>query len=315
MYFEPQPNTQQQTETIKVDINSKEITPTSKDPNYEAILHSPQIKRLFVHFDDISPNILDSHNLKQSYNPVLSGVSKNFLNLLNYNKTAQQEKYDCLKNYCLKKNDENNYPLISYENYLSVDGLFESDGPEYIIYKNLLLNKIVPIELIYKFCILLMNRYVLSKEKKTIKRYPKVVYQFIFDINNIHNYLGPDIVADAKQSNMFVAIILYQNKWNVLAINQNSNYCNYFIFNKNIDKTIIITLMDTISQTIYPNNKFQFTVSDYSEYKEDNQIILPFIIMDFLARYNNQMPTDDADFYYQTILILSEIMTNNLITK
>ena len=33
--------------------------------------------------------------------------------------------------------------------------------------------------------------------------------------------------------------------------------------------------------------------------------------MDFLSRYKSNIPIDDGDFYYQTILILSEIMTNN----
>ena len=36
------------------------------------------------------------------------------------------------------------------------------------------------------------------------------------------------------------------------------------MFNKYIDKEIILTLMNTICQNIYPNDKFHFTVSDYS---------------------------------------------------
>ena len=62
-------------------------------------------------------------------------------------------------------------------------------------------------------------------------------------------------------------------------------------------------------------HKFNFTVSDYSHFKETNQIILPFIIMEFFSRYKSNLPIDDEDYYYQTILILSEIMTHNLITK
>ena len=172
---------------------------------------------------------------------------------------------------------------------------------------------------------MLMNRFLYSKQRDNLyfdlngitsfKKYPKVVFQIIFDVNNIYNYLSPDIVADAKKSNMFMTLILYQNKWNVLSINQNNNYGDFFMVDKNFDKEIILTIMNTISQDIYPNNIFKFTVYDYSGYNDNNKIILPFIIMDFLSRYKSNIPTDDEDFYYQTVLILSELMTSNLITK
>ena len=134
-------------------------------------------------------------------------------------------------------------------------------------------------------------------------------------MNNIYNYLSPDIVADAKQSNMFISLVNFENVWNVLVVYQNSNLCNYFMFNKNMDKEIISTIMITITQSIYPYNKFTFSVSDYSGFSDSNQVILPFIIMDFFSRYKDNLPIDDEDYYYQTILILSEILTNKLITK
>ena len=56
-------------------------------------------------------------------------------------------------------------------------------------------------------------------------------------------------------------------------------------------------------------------MSDYSRFSSGNKTVLPFIILDFYSRYKNNLPIDDEDYYYQTILILSEIMTNNLITK
>ena len=108
--------------------------------------------------------------------------SKTNLNILNLNKSIQQEKYDSIKNYCLKKNDPDNYPLISYENFLLIDGLFENNSPEYLPCKNFLLNKTVSIELFSKFCTLLMNRFLLSKQNKSLNKYPKVVYQIIFDV-------------------------------------------------------------------------------------------------------------------------------------
>ena len=328
MNFQSQSNIEQQSETITSNLSYSQITPISKTPIDEPIFHSSQIKRPIIHFDEVSPNISDlnnAQNVKQSFNSMdnqnLKNIdssisySKKSLNFLNVNKSIQQEKYDSIKNFCFKKNDPDNFPLISYENFLLIDGLFESNSPEYTPYKNFLLNKTVSIELFSKFCTLLMNRFLYSKQNKSLKKYPKVVYQIIFDVNNIYNYLSPDIVADAKQSNMFMTLIFYEKKWNVLAINQNSNYCNYFMLNKIMDKKIILVLMNAITQTIYPNKKFQFTVSDYSGYNDHSQTILPFIIMDFLSRYKINLPIDDEDYYYQTILILSEIINNNLITK
>lgn len=326
---------QQQSETLETDPIPLHITPLQKIKYDEPVYHSSQTKRPILHFDDQSLNNLENNDIEQTFNSIythdFSKLSKSLIskmnnqnlnlnssnnsNTLNINKSVQQEKYDSIKNYCLKKNDPDSYPLISYENFLLVDCLLERNEPEFEPYKNFLLNKSVSIELISKFCTLLMNRFIFYRQNKTLNKYPKVVYQIIFDINNVYNYLSPDIVADAKQSNMFLTLINYENKWNVLAINQNNNFCNYFMFNKNMDKEIILSLMNTITQTIYPHNNFTFNVSDYSGFSQNNQVILPFIIMEFFSRYKSNLPNDDEDYYYQTILILSEIMTCKLITK
>ena len=300
-----------------------QITPLCKNPFSESVYHSSQIKRPVMKFIDENPLTLDINcmqnneksffSITQNNSQILNNFDRS--NILNMNKSKQQEKYDSIKNYCLKKNDPDSYPLISYENFLLIDGICEKNTVEFESYKNFLLNKNASIELFSKFCTLLINRFISSKQNKSLKKYPKVVYQIIFDINNIYNYLSPDIVSDAKQSNMFMALISYQNKWNVLTINQNNNFCNYFLFNRKMDKDITFNLMNTVTQTIYPYHKFNFTVSDYSHFKETNQIILPFIIMEFFSRYKSNLPIDDEDYYYQTILILSEIMTHNLITK
>ena len=160
-----------------------------------------------------------------------------------------------------------------------------------------------------------MNRYIISCQNGAINKYPKVVYQVVFDIDNIYNYLSNDIVNDAKDSNLFIILIQYQNMWNVAVFNQNNNSGIYFLFNKNIKKDIILNLMNTINKVVYPEQKFEFTFSDYSGFSAGNRTILPFIILDFYSRYKNNLPIDDEDYYYQTILILSEILTNNLITK
>ena len=289
-------------ENNNTNMSPSQVTPASKNIIYEPMYHTSQTKRPMISFTDVSPYNLNIQNIQDS-------------NVLSLNISKQQEKYDSIKKYCNKKNDPESYPLISYENFLIIDGLCDKNIGEFEDYKNFLLNKNASIELYSKFCTLLMNRFILSKQNNSLNKYPKVVYQIIFDITNIYNYLSPDIVSDAKQSNMFMGLINYQNKWNILAINQNNNFCNYFMFNKNMDKEILLTLMKTVTQTIFPYHNFNFSVSDYSDLNESNKTILPFIIMDFFSRYKSNLPIDDEDYYYQTILILSEIMTNNLITK
>ena len=315
-----------------INISSDPMSNQINEPTF----HSSQAKRPFINFGNFGQNILDISNFQeanQSFNITkgfnISQNSKNILsnndanndnsntsnNLAFYNKSVQQEKYDSIKNFCIKKNDPENYPLISYENFLLIDGLCEKNSSINDSYQNFLLNKNATIELYSKFCTLLMNRYILSKQNSNINKYPKVVYHIIFDINNIYNYLSPDIVSDAKESNMFMVLIYYENLWNLAVFNQNNNFGIYFMFNKNMNKNIIMDLMNTIKKEVYPEKNFEYTVSDYSGFSAGNRTILPFIIMDFYSRYKNNLPIDDEDYYYQTILILSEILTNNLITK
>ena len=306
--------------------------------NNEPSFHSSQTKRPIIHFGNNLQNTFDiknNQNIYQSLNAMnennISNKSKgnvsntlsnnNFnsnifgSNLAFYNKSVQQEKYDSMKNFCTKKNDQDNYPLISYENFLLIDSLCEQNLPSNEPYINFLLNKNASIELYSKFCTLLMNRYIISTQNNSLKKYPKVVYQIIFDINNIFNYLSKDIVTDAKESNMLMCLILFENIWNVAIFNQNNNSGIFFKFNKNLKKENIMELMKTINNAVYSEQNFEFTVSDYSRFSSGNKTVLPFIILDFYSRYKNNLPNDDEDYYYQTILILSEIMTNNLITK
>ena len=319
-------------ENIQSNINQNQ----SNEPSY----HSSQIKRPKIHFGNTNQNILDMNkipNANQSFNSVnefnISQNSKsndtnpnnNFnpfksndnsgSNLAFYNKSIQQEKYDSIKVFCSKKNDPDNYPLISYENFLLIDSLCEKNTPSNEPYKNFLLNKNASIELYSKFCTLLMNRYIISKQNSSLNKYPKVVYHIIFDINNVYNYLSKDIVEDAKESNLFMLLINSPNAFNVAVFNKNNNTGVYFMINKNIKKEIILGLMKTINKEVYPEQKFEFSVSDYSGFRSGNKVVLPFIILDFYSRYKNNLPIDDEDYYYQTILILSEILTNNLITK
>ncbi len=317
------------------DFSNKTESYNSNEPSF----HSSQAKRPIIHFGNNSLNIFDINNIpkaNQSINFINKvNLSKNTTNndsnsnninnsnnnnnmsnnIAFFNKSIQQEKYDAIKNFCIKKNDPDNYPLISYQNFLLIDSLCEKNSSTDEPYKNFLLNINATIELFSKFCTLLMNRYILSKQNSNINKYPKVVYHIIFDINNIYNYLSPDIVSDAKESNMFMVLIYYENLWNLAVFNQNNNFGIYFMFNKNMNKNIIMDLMNTIKKEVYPEKNFEFTVSDYSGFSAGNRTILPFIIMDFYSRYKNNLPIDDEDYYYQTILILSEILTNNLITK
>ena len=324
------------TEFEKIQSNINQFQ--TNEPSY----HSSQIKRPIIHFGINDQNILDINkipNVNQSFNSIneinFSQNSKNNntntninnninpfknndnsgSNLAFYNKSIQQEKYDSIKVFCSKKNDQDNYPLISYENFLLIDSLCEKNSSSNESYQNFLLNKNASIELYSKFCTLLMNRYIISKQNSSLNKYPKVVYQIIFDINNVYNYLSKDIVEDAKESNLFMVLVNYQNMFDVAVFNKSNNTGIYFLINRNIKRSIILGLMETINKVVYPEQKFEINISDYSGFSNGNKVVLPFIILDFYSRYKNNLPIDDEDYYYQTILILSEILTNNLITK
>ena len=324
------------TEFEKIQSNINQFQ--TNEPSY----HSSQIKRPIIHFGINDQNILDINkipNVNQSFNSIneinFSQNSKNNntntninnninpfknndnsgSNLAFYNKSIQQEKYDSIKVFCSKKNDQDNYPLISYENFLLIDSLCEKNSSSNESYQNFLLNKNASIELYSKFCTLLMNRYIISKQNSSLNKYPKVVYQIIFDINNVYNYLSKDIIEDAKESNLFMVLVNYQNMFDVAVFNKSNNTGIYFLINRNIKRSIILGLMETINKVVYPEQKFEINISDYSGFSNGNKVVLPFIILDFYSRYKNNLPIDDEDYYYQTILILSEIMTNNLITK
>ena len=324
------------TEFEKIQSNINQFQ--TNEPSY----HSSQIKRPMIHFGINDQNILDINKIpkaNQSFNSMneinfsqnskSNNTNTNINNNINpfknkdnsgsnlafYNKSIQQEKYDSIKVFCSKKNDQDNYPLISYENFLLIDSLCEKNSSSNESYQNFLLNKNASIELYSKFCTLLMNRYIISKQNSSLNKYPKVVYQIIFDINNVYNYLSKDIVEDAKESNLFMVLVNYQNMFDVAVFNKSNNTGIYFLINRNIKRSIILGLMDTINKVVYPEQKFEINISDYSGFSNGNKVVLPFIILDFYSRYKNNLPIDDEDYYYQTILILSEIMTNNLITK
>ena len=319
--------------------NSKKINQNeSSNPSF----YSSQTKKPIIHFGNINPNLLNincipkinqsfnimnefniSQNTKNNDSDINTNINPNQnqsenskSNLAFHNKSIQQEKYDAIKIFCTKKNDSNNYPLISYENFLLIDNLCDQNSTTNEIYTNFLLNKNASIELYSKFCTLLINRYIFSRQNNpSINKYPKVVYQIIFDIDNIYNFLSKDIVADAKESNMFMLLVFSQNMWNVAIFNNKNKTGVYFMLNKSIKREKIFELMNIINKEVYPEKEFKFSVSDYSGFSNGNKTVLPFIILDFYSRYNNNLPHDDEDYYYQTILILSEILTNNLITK
>ena len=106
MNLESQSNIQHQSETVSSNISSKKKAPIPTVPNYEPKFHYSQVKGPIVHLDGKSPDILDFNNsqdIKQSYNPKGNNTSKIKLNILNLNKSIQQEKYDFIKKFCFKK--------------------------------------------------------------------------------------------------------------------------------------------------------------------------------------------------------------------
>jgi len=290
-----------------MNVNSpieNESTNSHFSKEFNQNVNFPQIDQKIGAKGEIRISSTDSLNTKNNINIIQN--NKMFMN------SVQQEKYEYIKNFCMKKNDPFNFPLIPYDNFLQIEILNEKKAQVNNLYTEFLNNKKISIELISRFCTLLMNRYLLSNQNRALNIYPKVVYQMILDINNINNFLSPDIVADAKQSNMFICIINFDNIWNILVINQYNNYCNFFIISKNIEQNTILSIMENISKNVYPDKKFKYTISDYSGY---NHNVLPFVIMDYCSRNKFNLPVDDEDYYYQTILILSELMEYSLSTK
>ena len=123
-------------------MNKTELENIQNDSNHPKLnqpsFYSSQAKRPMIHFGNIDPNNLDINNnpnMNQSFNIMNSNnISNNSnnndnsgTNLAFYNKSVQQEKYDSIKIFCSKKNDPDNYPLISYENFLLIDGLCEKN--------------------------------------------------------------------------------------------------------------------------------------------------------------------------------------------
>ena len=129
MNSQNQSNVSQLSDIFPLDVSK---TPSNTNSKYEPQFHSSQIKRPVIHFDGSNQNIFDTNNnsdISQSFNSNnynCSKISKNqFIqglkssNIFNDNestlyikKSVQQEKYDAIKNYCLKKNDSDSYPLI-----------------------------------------------------------------------------------------------------------------------------------------------------------------------------------------------------------
>ena len=128
-------------------MESQNINHTQSEKIYtnnEPSFHSSQTKKPIIHFGINYQNTFDisnNQNIYQSYNACnennISKKSKNNdsntlntnnlnnnnlgNNLAFYNKSIQQEKYDSMKIFCVKKNDQDNYPLISYENFFLID--------------------------------------------------------------------------------------------------------------------------------------------------------------------------------------------------
>ena len=122
---------------------------------------------------DLDDKVINSKNNCEIQNVEnIISSTKTDLKILYHSMSIQQEKYDNIKNFCLRKNDQDNFPLIPYENYLLIDGLFESNTAKFTQYKNFLLSRTVSIEIFSKFCILLMNRFIVSSQNSTRYRYP-----------------------------------------------------------------------------------------------------------------------------------------------
>ena len=302
-------------------------SPTQQKREYEHfninqnpfITNTSPTRRPHLNFEKIP--IVDYSNTLSTQNSNFKNFNSNNMNLSSnsfvMNKSIsfmQQNKYDQIKKYCMKKQDCLSYPLISYENFLQLENILENQNLNQS-YTNFLLNGKISIEFYNKFITLLMNRYVLQQ----IKLYPRVTFQLIFDIENIKNYLSEDTINIANNSNMLIILVKTNNNaenWNVICIVPNKEICNFYLLDNNLfDKNIIGNIMINICKIVYGEKKFNFNVNDLTGISNRTKDIMSLIIIEFLSRNRIDFPFDDEDIYYQTILIFSEILNNNLITK
>ena len=283
------------------------------------ISNTSQIKRPHLNFEKIP--LMDPSNTISTDNSNFQTPNSGDTNLYSYspdiNKSVcfmQQNQYDQIKKYCMKKQDCLNYPLISYENFLQIENILENQNLNQS-YTNFLLNGKISFEFYNKFITLLMNRYVLQQ----IKLYPRVTFHLIFDINNIENYLSEDTINIANNSNMLLVLVKTNNNaenWNVVCVVPNKEICNFYLLDNNLwDKNIIGNIMINICRIVYGEKKFNFNVNDLTGISNKTKDIMALIILEFLSRNRVDFPIDDEDIYYQTILIFSEILNNTLITK
>ena len=231
------------------------------------------------------------------------------------NDSTQQEKYLAIKQYCARKNDAENYPLISYQNFLLIDKLKQSNDLKDLTYKNFLLGISAEKELYSSFITLLMNRNINCSNEEKNKIYSKITYQIFFGTKNVYNFMEPDVVFLSFKSKLFLCLIYDENKiWNLMFINSKMNECNFYLFNKNLEKDIVNCMMFNISQFLYPQNIFKFNIVNYSNLSKNIETVLPFVLMEFISRNRVDFPSNDEDIYYQKILILSEIINKKLLT-
>lgn len=237
----------------------------------------------------------------------------------NANNQQNEEKYHRIKNYCSNKNDPDNYPLISYDSFLLINQILTNNYQQNENYLNFLLNKSISIDLFSKFISLLLTRENSFSNKSNI--YPKITYQIIFDINNINNFLRSDIVTMANISQIFICILITSDHSykNIIYINKKIEQCFFFVLDENLKNEKICEIMFNIYGLVFPcadkNSEMNFNITDFSGFKENAKNVLPLIVVEFLSRNKNNFPTDDEDFYYQTILIMAEILEGKLITK
>lgn len=222
--------------------------------------------------------------------------------------SPQQQAYSRLIEFINKKKDYKNYPKISYEDFIMIDGLEENMDEDNIIYTNLL-KGFLNLELIYQFMILL-------RERDNCSYYTETSYQIIPDLSYYKSYFN-DYIQRCCGYHKNLVVCFKKENWNILIFAPNNNAIYLYLLDdqKLFMEGEIETVIDECKKSIYPGVPFQkVQKDDRSSVTQKEAAILPLVVMEYFSRNNTSIPKESNEIYYYGFLILYEVIKKKLIT-
>ena len=266
-------------------------------------------------------NNKNNNNLDDSY------LKTEFNN--NQSKLLEQKKnYIKLSNFISQKNDKKNYPYLSFNNYKNIDQLSYLDE-NYLLYDNflyklnlLLLKKELNKDILIKFINLLTLRRITSYQTESNSFiYPFFIYILLNNLKEL-TLLNCNEIKLNKNNNNNIIIIVKITFWNIIYLNIKNFFMNFFLFEpykkelENDYYKISENLTKEINKFLNVNKKWCIYITNIkNNYKNNNNIILPLIYLDYISRNNFPIPIfDRTEIDYYSILIIFELMNNKLLT-